>query len=75
MSEEINYIPEPPEIIETVPEKKNKKTLWIILAVVAVVLLCCCLVSVIGVLAGLLPQIDTDQFEIFYKLTPYLGLI
>lgn len=74
MSEEIDYIPEPPEIIETAPEKKSKKTLWIILAVVAVILLCCCLAVAIALFAGLLPWADADQFEIFYNLTPYLML-
>lgn len=75
MSEEINYIPEPQEVVVPEPEKKSKKTLWIILAVVAVVLLCCCLIGAIALFAGLLPALELDQFEIFYNLTPYLMLV
>jgi flagellar basal body-associated protein FliL len=72
MSEEVSYIPEPPESFEAVPEqKKNNKTLWIILVVAAVVLLCCCLVIVLIAVLGLIPA-SYDQY--FYELLPYLQL-
>ncbi len=72
MSEEVTYIPEPPESFEPVPEKKNKKTLWIILAIVAVVLLCCCLVVVLVLALGYSLE-EYDQ--LFYQLLPYLSLV
>ena len=71
MSEEVSYIPEPPESFEAVPEKKNNTTLWIILAVVAVVLLCCCLVIALVLVLGFIPA-GYDQY--FYELLPYLQL-
>jgi flagellar basal body-associated protein FliL len=71
MSEDISYIPEPPESFEAVPEKKNNKTLWIILVVVAVVLLCCCLVIVLVLALGFIPA-GYDQY--FYEFLPYLKL-
>ena len=71
MSDEVSYIPEPPESFEAVPEKKNNTTLWIILAVVAVVLLCCCLVIALVLVLGFIPA-GYDQY--FYELLPYLQL-
>ena len=72
MSEEVTYIPEPPETFEPVPEKKNNKTLWIILAIVVVVLLCCCLFAVLVVALGYsLAEYD----QLIYQLLPYLSLV
>lgn len=72
MSEEVSYIPEPPEFFEALPDKKkNNKTLWIILAVVAVVLICCCLVIALVLALGFIPA-GYDQY--FYELLPYLQL-
>ncbi len=71
MSEEVAYIPDPPETFEPVPKEKNKKTLWIILAIVAVVLLCCCLIIVL--IAAFSFSAD-DYSELFYQLLPYLNL-
>jgi flagellar basal body-associated protein FliL len=74
MTEEINYIPEPPESFEAFSEKKkNNKTLWIILAVVAVILICCCLAVVVALVAGLIPAMQMDQF--FYDVLPYLQFV
>ena len=74
MSEEVSYIPEPPEYFEAVPaKKKNNKTLWIILAVVAVVLLCCCLAVAMALVAGLIPVMEMDQ--LFYDVLPYLQFV
>jgi flagellar basal body-associated protein FliL len=72
MSDEISYIPEPPEPIVGVPEKKKNKTLWIILAVVAVLLICCCLVGLLAVVLGFMP---TEYDQLFYNLLPYLQLV
>jgi hypothetical protein len=70
MSEEVSYIPEPPESFEAVPvKKKNNTTLWIILAVVAVVLICCCLVIALVLALGFIPA-GYDQY--FYDILPYL---
>ncbi len=48
MSDEMYEIPDAPESFGAMPEKNNKKTLWIILAIVAAVLLCCCCIAAIG---------------------------
>lgn len=72
MTEEISYIPEPPETFEAEPQKKSKKTLWIIIAIVAVLLLCCCLAVVIAIFAGLL---SFDDLGLVMPLLPYLSLI
>lgn len=72
MSEDISYIPEPPEPIEGVPEKKMNKTLWIILAIIAVLLICCCLAVLLVLVLGLIPM-RSDQ--LFYNLLPYLQLV
>jgi len=71
MTEEISYIPEPPETFEAESKKKNN-TLWIILAVVAVILICCCLAVVVAGLLGLFSFADYDQ--LFYLL-PYLSWV
>lgn len=71
MTEEISYIPEPPETFAGVPEKKNKKTLWIILIIVAVLLICCCVAVLVTVLAGWF-SFDTMDFTVF---SPYLSLV
>lgn len=72
MSEEVSYIPEPPESFEQAPEKKKNKTLWIILAIVAVILLCCCLLAVLGLVLGYFSFEGADQ--LFYQIVPYLTI-
>jgi hypothetical protein len=72
MSEEVSYIPEPPESFEAVPEKKkNNTTLWIILAVAAVIIICCCLVITLFLVFGYI--VVSDQF--FSEILPYLQLV
>jgi flagellar basal body-associated protein FliL len=71
MTEEISYIPEPPETFVEAPEKKKNKTLWIILAIVAVILLCCCLAVVLAMVFGF----SLDEFDPFVNLLPYLRWI
>ena len=75
MSEEINYIPEPHETFEQVPEKKKSKTVWIIVAIVAVILLCCCLVIVFGTVLGFLPVMDEMLNEFMFESVPYLTFL
>jgi flagellar basal body-associated protein FliL len=70
MTEEISYIPEPPETFEAEPKKKNNKTLWIILGIVAVLLICCCLGVLVLGLTGVFSFQEFDQ--LFYNL-PYLS--
>ena len=72
MTEEISYIPEPPETFDAVPEKKRKTTLWIILAVVAVLLLCCCVGLALAIGLG---WFFFDGMEPFVDLLPYLSFI
>lgn len=72
MTEEISYIPEPPESFEAVPQKKSKKTLWIILAIVAVLLLCCCLAVGLALIAG---WFSFDTLDLQLRLLPILSLI
>ena len=72
MTEEISYIPEPPETFADVPEKKSKKTLWIILVVVAVLLLCCCLTIFLALTLG---WFSFEELDPFMNLLPYLRLI
>jgi len=71
MSDDINYVPEPPQSFEQEPAKKNNKTLWIIIAVIAVLLLCCCLVLVLGAVFGFVPFLE----EFVFETLPYLALI
>jgi flagellar basal body-associated protein FliL len=74
MSEEVSYIPEPPESFEAVPEKKkSNNTLWIILAVVVVILLCCCLVIGLALALGFFSFAEIDPWV--YQMMPYLHLI
>lgn len=70
MTEEISYIPEPPETFEATPKKKNNKTLWIIIAVVAVILICCCLSVLISGLAG---WFTFEEFDQLFYILPYLS--
>ena len=69
MTEEISYIPEPPQTFEGTPEKKKSMTLWIILAVAAVVLICCCLVVILPLVFG----ISLFDFDSYMNLIPYLS--
>lgn len=71
MTEEISYIPEPPESFDAVPEKKKNKTLWIILVIVAVILLCCCLITLLALVLGF----SFEEYDQFLKLLPYLRWI
>ena len=70
MTEEISYIPEPPETFGEAPEKKKKKTLWIILGVVILILLCCCLIGVLAWVLGF----SLDEYDQLFYLLPYLSL-
>lgn len=72
MTEDLSYIPEPPETFDAVPEKKKNKTLWIILAIVVVILICCCLVVLV---AGLMGYFSFDQLDFYSYLLPYLSWI
>jgi len=72
MTEEISYIPEPPESFEAAPETKKKKTLWIILAIVVVLLLCCCVVTALAIGLG---WFSFEGLDPFVNLLPYLSLI
>jgi lipopolysaccharide/colanic/teichoic acid biosynthesis glycosyltransferase len=72
MTEEITYIPEPPETVQSVPEKKSKKTLWIILAIVAVLLICCCVAIAIAAFTGLLPFLDSSNWSSFLPNLSFL---
>jgi flagellar basal body-associated protein FliL len=72
LSDDIAYIPEPPDVYESEPEKKNNTTLWIIIAVVAVILLCCCLMVV---LVGALGFSAVESDQLLNHLLPYLSWV
>ena len=72
MTEEISYIPEPPETFQDVPQKKSKKTLWIILAIVAILLLCCCVIAALAIGLG---WFSFEGLDPFADLLPYLSFI
>ncbi len=67
-------VPMEPEILDAKPPKKKMKTGTLVIIIIAAVIVLCCCLAAVGVVIGLIPTFDGNDFMEFGKILPQLAV-